>query len=63
MTMGGTRKREVELDGPQLEQVKEFVYLGSTATEAAKSLMVVDPRVRIAKATTALPNDQITHAE
>ena len=43
---------ELELDGQELEHVKESVYLGSTVTETAKSKWAV--KIRIANATTAL---------
>ena len=35
--IGGTKDMVVELEGQELEQVTEFVYLGSAMTETATS--------------------------
>ena len=50
--MVGTSKLEVELDGQDLEQVKERVSLGSTVTDTATSERQLT--MWIAEATTAL---------
>ena len=36
MTTGGAKQLQIELNGQGLEQVKEFMYLGSTLTDTVK---------------------------
>ncbi len=56
-TMAGTTILEVELDGQELELVKEFVYLGTTKAETATPERVAI--IQTARATTALSRLQL----